>query len=275
LEVNKPFRPVQILLSNPIHTVNLFVNEGRPSLCKLQVLWLLSAEGGQLRLGQLLDTLESLGHSEFNIIETVDEFVNENVRLMWLDRRFRHGTMAALKEHAGRPAILSRAGWGYHGGLGSEIDYLLVKLSQGRSLTGQIADVADGLRRLHELEDAQRERTDLVRPSPTVPTAVRDIALRAAPQFLDLSLRHCRKMERRSECEKLRASVIAYERLLGELGAASADDVTQSRQLFRSVGPERARPMKIVISAEREKFREALAGAELWRDGMKKDEYHL
>jgi hypothetical protein len=275
LEVNKPFLPVQILLSNPTHTVNLFVSEGRPSLCKLQVLWDLAAAGGQVRLGQLLETLESLGHSEFDIIGTVDEFVNENRRLMWLDRRFRHGTMAALKEHAGRPAVLSRAGWGYHGGLGSEIDYLLVKLGQGGNLTGQIADVADGLRRLHELEDEQRRRTDLDRLPPNVLTAVRDIALRAAPQFLDLSLRHCRKMERRSECEQLRASVIAYERLLGEFQAVSADDVTQRRQLFRSVGPERARPRKIVVSAERARFREALAGAALWRDGMKADEYHL
>jgi plasmid stabilization system protein ParE len=278
-EINKPFVPVQILLRSRVHTTNVFEVANRPSLCKLHVLWFLAGlPRGLATAEHLVTALRALEHSDGEILETINQFVVQDMRLIWFDRSFAYPSIAALLANPDHRAVMSRAGWSYQSALTSEIDYLLVKLGRANlGLTTQINDVVLGLRELHELEIGIRDRAARgVRIPEEVFTAVHDIVVRAALQFTDLAARHFRKLSRNVERDELRQSVVTYERLLTDvasLATGGGSGGTVPRAALRCIDPYEVRHTPVHAGPMLAELRKALAGNRFWVDGMTADEH--
>ncbi|TMQ02182.1 MAG: hypothetical protein E6J90_40680 [Deltaproteobacteria bacterium] len=278
-EVNKPFVPVQILLRSRTHTTNVFEVANRPSLCKLHVLWFLGGMPRGLATAEhMVTALRALEHSDSDILETINQFVTQDMRLIWFDRSYAYPSLAALLANPDHRAVMSRAGWGYQSALTSEIDYLLVKLGRANlGLTTQINDVVLGLRELYGLEVGIRDRIVRgVRIPKDVYTAVHDIVVRATPQFTDLASRHFRKLSRNVERDELRQCVVAYERLLTDVAGpvTGGSSSTVSCATLRCIDPYEVHCAPVYAAPALAELRRALAGNRFWVDGMAADEHH-
>jgi len=275
-QLNKPFMTVQFALRSVGGKYNMFAVGDRPSLCKLHILWFLAGvRRGSATVHDLIATLRALDHTDADILEAVNEFVNEHVRLMWLDRCFAYPSIAALLEIPNHRVVMSRAGWGYQSALTSEIDYLLVHLGMANvNLTTQLHNVVIGLRALHEIEAELRARKT---SPPGVPTGVlspvRDVIVRATAQFQDLAARHFRNLSRNVEREEVRRIVVTYDQLLRDVEFVRPTASTLRPATLRSIDPHQVSLARVDAHRERAMLRSALAGARFWADGMTPDEF--
>lgn len=275
--LNKPFLAVQLALRSGAGRSNVFIVDGRPSLCKLHILWFLAGgRRGSATAQDLITVLRALDHSDEDILEAVNEFVNQHIRLMWLDRSFKYPSIAALLDIPNHRVVLSRAGWGYQSALTSEIDYLLVNLSTPSvSLTTQLDNVVLGLRALHEIEAPLRTRRERAPGMlPGVTSAVRDVIVRAAAQFHDLAARHFRNLSRKEDRDELRRIVVAYATLLSDVEFVPRTASTLPPAMLRSIDPYQVSLIHVDSRRERAAIQGALKGVRFWADGMTQDEFH-
>ncbi|MFZ5570499.1 MAG: hypothetical protein ACOZF0_08840 [Thermodesulfobacteriota bacterium] len=160
LSVNSPLNAVRALIKTSAHDIFHNSLDGELCLSKLRILYTLVYDRDHSKTVRFfLDDLEKYFIPEDKILHAINDLINSETRIIWINKQFAYKDIQELYEDGNLNVTLTRRGWGYYSQVLKELTYLQVVFIERKRTSSQHFSFSErvnlcllGISDLYELE---------------------------------------------------------------------------------------------------------------------------